>query len=192
MADHLLRTSQVPLLLLHLDQEEEPSYQADEGMSRVLIPLDGSELAESAIAGARRLLGDDIEITLMRVVQYPYHFVSPYLPDTIQGNQDLFKQATAHAKDYLTEMAWKLKDSVAQVHTEVSVSEHPAQAVVDFAESHDFEVIAMATHGRGGFGRLALGSIADKVIRTTRVPVLTFRPDEKHAVENPAPVMVSL
>lgn len=192
MADHLLRTSSVPLLLLHLDKEEEPSYQADEGLKRVLIPLDGSEMAESAVAGTRELLGEAGEITLMRVVQYPYHFVSPYLPDTVQGNQELFRQATAHAKDYLTEMAWKLKESVAQVDTEVTVSEHPAQAIVDFAESNDFDVIAMATHGRGGFGRLALGSVADKVIRTTRIPVLTFRPDEQVEKSKPAPIMVSL
>ena len=193
MADHLLRTSTVPLLLLHLDKEEEPSYQATEGLTRILIPLDGSEMSESAIGGTTKLLGDDVEITLMRVVQYPYHFVSPYLPDTVQGNQELFRQATAHAKDYLTEMAWKLKDSVARVQTEVAVSEHPAQALVDFAESNDFDVIAMATHGRGGLGRLALGSVADKVIRTTEVPVLTFRPEEQHQEKSkPAPVMMSL
>lgn len=192
MADHLLRTSTAPLLLLHLDKEEEPSYQAEGGLGRILIPLDGSERAESAIEGTRALLGDEVNITLMRVVQYPYHFVSPYLPDTIQGNQELFRQATSHAKDYLTEMAWKVKDGVSQVETEVTVSEHPGQAIVDFAESNEFDAIAMATHGRGGLGRLALGSVADKVIRATRIPVLTFRPEEHQEKSKPAPVMMSL
>ena len=176
MADHLLRTSTVPLLLLHLEHEEEPSYQADLAMKKVLVPLDGSELAEVAVEGALNVFGPDIEMTLLRVVQYPYHFVSPYLPDTVHGNQDLFRQATVHAKDYLTEAAWKVKEQVKSVETEVTVSEHPARAVVDFAESNGFDAIAIATHGRGGFGRLALGSVADKVIRTTKVPVLTFRP----------------
>lgn len=193
MADHLLRTSAVPLLLLHLDKEEDPSYQAGDPLRKVLIPLDGSELAEGAIAKTRALLGDDLDLTLIRVVQYPYHFVSPYLPDTVQGNQDLFRQATAHAKDYLTEMAWKAKEGGEDVQTEVAVSEHPAQAIVDFANSNGFGLIAMATHGRGGFGRLALGSVADKVIRTTRVPVLTFRPDEKQReTARSAPLMLSL
>ncbi len=193
MADHLLRTSTVPLLLLHLDKEEEPSYQAGDPLRKVLVPLDGSELAEAAIGKTRALLGNDADLTLMRVVQYPYHFVSPYLPDTVQGNQDLFRQATAHAKDYVTEMAWKAKESGGEVHTEVSVSEHPAQAIVDYAGSNGFELIAMATHGRGGFGRLALGSVADKVIRTTRVPVLTFRPeDDQREATGGSHIMLSL
>lgn len=177
MADYLIRTSTVPLLLLHLEKEEEPSYQAEaHDFKRVLIPLDGSELAESAIDGVREAFGPGVEVTLLRVVQYPYHFVSPYLPDTIQGNQELFRQATAQAKDYLTEAAWRLKDKVAGVETEVTVSEHPAHAIVDHAHADEFDCIAMATHGRSGLRRLALGSVADKVIRTSKIPVLTFRP----------------
>jgi len=177
MADYLIRTSTVPLLLMHLEKEDEPSYQAEaHAFKKVLIPLDGSELAESAIDGARDILGPGIEVTLIRIVQYPYHFVSPYLPDTIQGNQELFRQATTQAKDYLTETAWKLRERVADVDTEVTVSEHPAHAIVDHAEADDFDCIAMATHGRSGIRRLALGSVADKVIRTSEIPVLTFRP----------------
>lgn len=176
MADYLIRTSAVPLLLLQPEKDEEPEYQAvDHALRKVLIPLDGSDLAEIAIDGALEILGTGIEITLMRVVQYPYHFVSPYLPDTVQGNQELFRQATAQVKDYLTEAAWKLKEKVTGVETEVTVSEHPAHAIADHAQSNGFDCIAMATHGRGGIRRLALGSVADKVIRTAELPILTFR-----------------
>lgn len=181
MADFLIRASTVPLLLVHPTDDEEPSYQADTPFQKVLIPVDGSELSEAAIAGASKVLGQDIEVTLIRVVQYPHQFVSPYLPETIQGNQDLFRQATAQAKDYLTETAWRLKDTARKVETEVTVAEHPARAIVEYADANGFDAIALATHGRGGLKRLALGSVADKVIRTARAPILTFRPEPAEA-----------
>ena len=179
MADLLIRTSRVPLLLVHPEKDEDPAYQADVPIKKVLVPLDGSDLAEAAAEGTRTVLGEGLDMTLFRVVQYPYHFASPYLPDTIQGNQDIFRQATAQAKDYLTEAAWRIAKDDGGVDTEVTVSEYPARAITDYAESNGYDLIAIATHGRGGLKRLALGSVADKVIRTSKVPVLTFRPEEQ-------------
>ena len=64
------------------------------------------------------------------------------------------------------------------VDARVVVAEHAAQAIVDHAVACDADVIAMSTHGRGA-SRLLLGSIADKVLRSSRVPVLLYRPVER-------------
>ena len=176
MADLLVRTSPVPLLLVH-PAGETPSYQAGDPITKVLVPLDGSELSERAAVEAPGLLGEGVARTLLKVVQYPYHYASPYLPDTIQGNQDLYKQATEGAKAYMAEVAQRLGGD-APVETDVVTAEAVAKAIVEYAESHGCDAIAIGTHGRGGFSRLALGSVADKVIRTARVPVLTLRAAE--------------
>jgi len=55
-------------------------------------------------------------------------------------------------------------------------SDHVGKAIVEYSEAHDFDAIAIATHGRGGVRRLALGSVADKVVRSARRPVLILRP----------------
>ncbi|MBI4545817.1 MAG: universal stress protein, partial [Gemmatimonadetes bacterium] len=60
--------------------------------------------------------------------------------------------------------------------TAVIVHASPAAGILDFAERNAVDLIAMATHGRGGVSRIMLGSVADKVLRGARAPVLLYRP----------------
>lgn len=185
MADTLLRTSSTPLLLVHPKDGEAPKKDDTSPLepgatpSKILVTLDGSELSEAAIQPALLMAQAGSTITLLRVVQYPYHFVSPYLPDTIHGNQEVFKQATGQARDYLTEAAWKVSKDGVNIDTQVTVAEHPARAITDFAKSNDIDLIILATHGYGGVVRIALGSVADKIVRTAEVPVLAVRPEKE-------------
>ena len=180
MADTLVRTAQAPLLLVHPKEKgaDEPSdvLEPAELPKHILVPLDGSELSEASIQPALLAATPGSTITLLRVVQYPYHFVSPYLPDTIHGNQEVFKQATNQARDYLTETAWKVSKDGVTIDSQVTVAEHPARAITDFAEANGVELIIMSTHGYSGVVRLALGSVADKVVRTSAAPVMAIRP----------------
>ena len=62
------------------------------------------------------------------------------------------------------------------VETKTLLGVHPAPAILRYAEGHGVNLIAVATHGRGGLPRLVLGSVADKVLRAATVPVLVVRP----------------
>jgi nucleotide-binding universal stress UspA family protein len=75
-------------------------------------------------------------------------------------------------------------DSIAEhlrergIDVEVAIVSHsvPAGAIIEFAESNAIDMIALATHGRGGWTRIALGSVADKVVRGSQIPVMVYRP----------------
>ncbi|WP_181686829.1 universal stress protein [Halorhabdus salina] len=70
----------------------------------------------------------------------------------------------------------QVRDSTGDVAVEGSMTEGvPSEEVVDYAASHDIDIIVMGTHGRGGLDRLLLGSVAERVIRTAPVPVMTIR-----------------
>lgn len=68
-----------------------------------------------------------------------------------------------------------LRDQGIEVATEILSGVHPAVGIREFAEAREVDIVAMATHGRGGVARLILGSVADKVIRGGNVPVLLHR-----------------
>ena len=63
------------------------------------------------------------------------------------------------------------------VHTRVAIEEQPEAAILDYAKP-PIDMIAIETHGRGGLSRLLLGSVADKVIRGSKLPILIHRPTE--------------
>jgi nucleotide-binding universal stress UspA family protein len=73
----------------------------------------------------------------------------------------------------------QVQDSTGDVAVEGSMTEGvPSKEIVDYAESHDVDLIVMGTHGRGGLDRLLLGSVAERVIRTAPVPVMTIQVGE--------------
>jgi nucleotide-binding universal stress UspA family protein len=175
VADSLVRESKLPLMLVHPQHPDEPSYQASVALRRVLVPLDGSELAESAVDSAIGTFGPDTEMTLIRVVQNPFHTASSYLPDTIRENEAA-DRAAAQAETELAATWGRFDGTTASIQRDVIRSDHVGKAIVEYSETHDFDAIAIATHGRGGVRRLALGSVADKVVRSARRPVLILRP----------------
>jgi nucleotide-binding universal stress UspA family protein len=186
VADRLLRQLSVPVLLVHPGQTA-PDLTAKPVFRHILIPLDGSELAERMLTPATALGGlMGSQYTLLRVV-LPVH---PTLPRTeglsiaqlageivdqiekIQG--ELQKEAQAR----LTEVAERLRARSLQVQTRITFEDHPASAILHEATSCGADLIAMETHGRGGLSRLFLGSVADKVLRGSSLPVLLHHPGE--------------
>jgi nucleotide-binding universal stress UspA family protein len=146
-------------------------------VERILVPLDGTELSESALAHAvdfGTLFGAAYH--LVRVVPYPMQFTSPYLPHTMQMNQQFVSDAKAAADHYLDGQAQVLRDRDLEVSTCAVVVPQPAHGLLSELEEADCDFVAMATHGRAGLTRAILGSTTDKVIRGTHVPVLLSRP----------------
>jgi nucleotide-binding universal stress UspA family protein len=87
----------------------------------------------------------------------------------------------AAAQTYLDRIAERLGAQSLMVQTAV-ISGQPVPAILDYACDHDVDLIALATHGRGGAARILLGSIADKIVRGAITPVLLYRPP-KEALE---------
>ena len=148
--------------------------------AHILVPLDGSELGEAALAhaeGLARKLGS--RVLLLRVANMPATLIGevapmggPMPPELIE---DAIQAETDEARDYLTRSAQRLKDAGLQVDWEV-VEGDPGRAIIDTAHQRNADLIAMATHGRSGLQRLVLGSVADRVVRESHLPVLLVRP----------------
>lgn len=137
---------------------------------KVLIPLDGSSLAESVLDSV--LLTRDMDLYFLRVVPFAAGPIRKYVPES-----DHFAAEARHeAEAYLDEVLTRFAGWSRHVSSHVIVDSRVAMAITDYATEIGADFIAMATHGRGGMARAILGSVADKVMRTSAVPVLLVPP----------------
>lgn len=177
VADHLVRNSTYPVLLIRPEEGGELDVGASPAFDKILIPLDGSEVGETILDVAVPF-GElfDAGFTLTRVVHYPAEVVSSYMPDTVHISEEIVESGKAEAEKYLEGVAGKLRDAGHTVDTDVRVDVHPASGIQRAAEELGADMVALATHGRGGVERTLVGSVADKLIRSTHLPTLVIRP----------------
>lgn len=144
----------------------------------ILIPLDGSILAEQVLEPAlemAHLLG--ARVTMLRVChrETPDRAALDALNDIEPGLSETFLDKEQSAGDYLQQL--RARYHVMEPRPELVVSHgHPALTILDFAENNDVDLIAMATHGRTGLRRWIYGSVTEKVLRTTGKSMLVVRP----------------
>ena len=186
-ADGVIRRCPVPLLLIRpsaVDAGEEGEGRPDLGdrpphFRRGLIPLDGSAPGELLLEITPPLMDPEgVDYLLLRAVPPFMATGTPYLPHVIREAHEQEKVKEG-AREYLEKMAERLREKGAQVETRVETSGQPANAILRVAEEDGADLIAMSTHGRGGVARLLLGSVADKVVRGAKVPVLLYRESEE-------------
>jgi len=140
---------------------------------RVLILLDGSEVAETILPFAERIAGPlDAEVLLLSVVE-PLSAVSGLASAGVVG-PDAFFLRQMEAKRYLAEVAARLKAKGLRVRTVLGLGV-PAPEIVEVARMEKADLIAMTTHGRSGLGRVVFGSVAEAVLRSAPIPVLMIR-----------------
>lgn len=183
VTDELVRDAPAPVLLIH-PTDQPPDAKADKAIKNILVPLDGSPLAEQIlgpVGDIARLTGADT--TLLRVIQ-------PVRLMTLPAGAGSFGEMAQHvmdrideiqaslmkeAQDYLDRTAESLRKQGFRVTTKVVSEEQPGVAILRQAVA-PVDLIALGTHGRRGLSRLFMGSVADKVIRGAHVPVLVSRP----------------
>jgi len=181
VADKVLRVSKVPVWLVRAKIHEE-IINDKWPRKTILVPLDGSELAESVLphveALAKQRNGDTVDTILLRVCEYA---VVPN--DNVKGvpsgwEKDVRREIARSKREagkYLAEVEKRFEDADLRVQSEVLVGKPPNE-IINHANGNPFSLIAMATHGRSGLKRLAYGSVADKVLRGASCPLLVVRP----------------
>lgn len=148
--------------------------------NKILVPLDGLGLAECILDHVRTIVtGCQVsEVVLLTVVE----IYGKGLPSTTWGGvisaeqgAELAVESIAKAKNYLTQVANRLKEEGMSVQP-VVIQCKVAEGILDYAVENQVDLIMMSTHGRSGPSRWALGSVADRVIRHSVIPVLIVSP----------------
>lgn len=171
VADKLVRRTSVPVLLVNA-----PAAVQENDLHDILVPLDGSELAETALRLAMRLAGNKARLCLVRVIQPPdgrspgEAALGLAVPDT-ELLRDITNMAVDDARTYLFNTALKLREQGFTVGWEVRFG-HPSNEILRASETMGSDLIVMATHGWGGLRRWTFGSVTDAVIRRGSVSVL--------------------
>ncbi|MFC1925928.1 universal stress protein [Chloroflexota bacterium] len=141
---------------------------------KIMVPLDGSDLAECVIPHVEAIAGgcQVPDVVFIRVVQ-PAKV--PSLGDFIVSGDELNQMDTANkdsAEEYLNRLLGRLKLDQANLQAEIIVGKGVAESLADYMTKNEADLIVIATHGRSGVSRWVLGSVADRILRSSCIPVL--------------------
>ena len=143
---------------------------------RLLVPLDGSRLAEGILPFILQV-GRPLALEVVLV-----YVVTPIAPQAIEAKTHFtvydVEARLNEAREYLTPVAANLRRQGVQVTSDVRHGE-PVAEIVTAARESQADIIAMTTHGRSGFSRLLFGSVAEAVLRQAELPVLMMRLTER-------------
>ncbi len=148
---------------------------------KILACLDKSNLSEQVLEyAAEEALAFNAELILLHVIPEPY-IVSPSLPGTstlpVQNPVELGQLAKEEEKAsaYLENIAGGLRERGIRVETLVLQGD-AGNTIINYGQENDIDLIALATHGRGGLEKLFYGSVADSVLKRSGLPILLIRP----------------
>ena len=186
VADKVLRAAKIPVLLVRAGISDNIPYD-QWPRKTILVPLDGSELAESALPYVATLSkqrgAEQINVTLLRVCEPPAppSYYAPELAGVPLNWGEYMNQEVARCKrvanEYLAGVEKRLKDSGISVRSEVLVGK-AADAIVDYANKSPFNLIVMTTHGRSGLSRWVYGSAAENILQGVSSPLFLVKPQQ--------------
>lgn len=145
---------------------------------RILVPLDGSELAECVLPHVETIAGGcGVEsVTFVRVAdQVPIPLNAEAYAFSVKEWEQLETDYRTAAEDYLNRLVTRVRYGSVKIQTKVLAGGRAADMLADYASKNDFELIIIATHGRSGVSRWVWGSVADHILRSACVPVLMIR-----------------
>jgi nucleotide-binding universal stress UspA family protein len=187
VAQQAVRHSPVPVLVLNEHGMVPPVLYAVHSL-HMLVPLDGSTLAEAAVEPAAQLIAAlaapaQCELHLLRVVDLPSAYGRMKSQAHISDNMQ--EEARKEAETYVQAMAERLRETTfaafkLNITWSAVINSDVAGTIIKQAEqtesSDGYDVIAIATHGRGGLKRLVMGSVTEQLLGATRLPLLIVRP----------------
>jgi nucleotide-binding universal stress UspA family protein len=186
VADYLIRHVDVPVLLVRPGAGSTPATVASSA-TEILVPVDGSDLAEEALEPAAELARLwNLDLSLVRVLRPVMMITEPALPVPSSYDEELTKACRSQAQDYVDDIVDDLRADGLRASGTAVIGWNPIDTILELARPERVAVIAIATHGRGGLRRLALGSVADKLVRASAMPVLVYRPSSRRLTERRA------
>ena len=174
VAEKVLRATANPLLLIRATDGARSERETP--LKSILVPLDGSELAESVLPVVAELAKKlDLAVILLRVYNVPYsvygYGYGYYAIDT----EKFVAEARDEARQYLENKAAEIKKLGVEKSVCVTREGHSADEIIKSASETPDNLISMCSHGRSGVGRWVLGSVTETVVRHSASPVLILR-----------------
>ncbi len=154
-------------------------------LKHVLVPLDGSKLAEEALAHALEIVAPDGRITLVCAIEiqdtpvYGY-----YAPLTMPDNTATKNELVPIAQHYLDGLASEINKDGLKAVFEVTIGD-PVTVITETAERLHVDAIVMSTHGRSGIGRFLFGSVTNKILGAKICPVFVIPSKQNVTHEKP-------
>ena len=151
--------------------------------NKILVPLDGSKLAECALEHVKAItLGCHVpEVVFLRVVE-PTYLISDALSEGGAIYSDIINQLQSEAEKYIVETSQNFKHPSGINIIPVAAYGNPASEILEYAKKNNVDIIIMTSHGRSGISKWLLGSVADKVSHHATIPVLIV---SAHACASP-------
>jgi nucleotide-binding universal stress UspA family protein len=194
VSEQIARHAPLPVLILR--EGATLSMLSPQKPVRALVPLDGSPFSEAVfepvsylVSGLAYSVGQEGELHLLRVIDLP--FTSGRLRSQAIIDTQTREQARQQAKDYLDRLSARLDEAGLEelnIAATTSVESDPDIAEVitrqaegagnEKGENGAFMLIAMATHGRGGMSQFVMGSVTERVLHHTKLPLLVVRPQK--------------
>jgi nucleotide-binding universal stress UspA family protein len=145
--------------------------------TKILVPLDGSELAECVLPQVEAIT-TGCQVSTVVFVRVAEPIEMPEGESRMAFTEEQWKQLeadrTSDAQKYFEQLTQRLDFKGAQLETKV-LSGKAADTLADYADGNDFDLIIIATHGRSGVSRWVWGSVAERILRSACVPVLMVR-----------------
>jgi nucleotide-binding universal stress UspA family protein len=174
VTDLLISQTTIPVLVV----KPKASYltpEATKEFHRIVVPLDGSSLAEQILAPVVSLAKlEEAEITLLYVLAREEMGENPD-----PASAPWWEKKVAGARAYLTRRANEVRAQGVTARIDVVIGDNVSEAIAHFARREQADLVAIATHGRRGLARVVRGSVADGVIKDAMSSILVFHPNHK-------------
>ena len=177
-ADKVIRETSKPVLLARNGTQY--GSNADNLLTRVLVPLDGSRASRDVLPYIHSILepireSGDGKLFLTHVIPRTHYATGPVIAKKVDHTASEIDALHNQASRYLEEIAAMLTRSGHKVETRVAIGD-AATMILETAAETEANLIAMTTHGYTGFSRLFLGSVADRILHNSTVPLLFIKP----------------
>jgi nucleotide-binding universal stress UspA family protein len=173
VTEEVVRHAPCPTFTVRADADVEPS----QAVRRVLVPVDFSDASDAAVQHGKEIAQTyGAEIDLLHVVEEPF-YPPAYGPDVTSFPT---QEVVERVEEQLAEMA---REEIGYEHVMVQAATgSPSSEILNYVKENDADLVVMATHGRTGLEHVVLGSVAERVLRQSPVPVFTVKPDRKSLV----------
>ena len=179
VADGVIREAPVPVLMLRPTDETHHPHADAPLFRRILVPLDGSTTSSAILAAAADMARAGGGTLMLARVITPIPSVAASLGRSMHPaaivDDDATEQAVDIARAELADVARSLERDGLRVETDVVIGERVAHELLEMAKAKSADLIAMTTNGRGA-SRLVVGSVADKILRASHLPLLLLHP----------------